>query len=182
MVPFLPPSLPPMVRLARMHSLHDKCAYRVQPQPLGRAGAVAGGRVFAPSPPDTPGTGEAGPGGAGFVRLLLEQRRQFILELMRLRRGGAPTFCALCARFGVSQKTGRKWRTRFEAQGAAGLVDKSRRPHGNARALPRGVVARFVALKRRYPDWGPQTLRALYAQAVPLYKEMKIFGGIVLHL
>ena len=97
----------------------------------------------------------------------VEQRRQFILELMRLKRGGAPTFCALCARFGVSEKTGRKWRTRFEAQGAAGLLDASRRPHGNARALSRDVVARLVALKRRYPDWGPQTLRALYARRYP---------------
>jgi putative transposase len=97
----------------------------------------------------------------------VEQRRQFILELMRVGRGGAPSFCALCARFGISEKTGRKWRARFAAQGAAGLEDASRRPHGNARSLPKQLVARLVALKRRYPDWGPQTLRALYARKHP---------------
>src|SRR6476620_11856600 len=88
----------------------------------------------------------------------VEQRRQFILEWMRVGKGGARTFGALCARFGVSEKTGRKWRARFSRQGAAGLEDASRRPHGNARSLPRTVVTRLVALKRRYPHWGPKTL------------------------
>src|SRR5215218_4440970 len=97
----------------------------------------------------------------------VEQRRQFILELMRLGKGGAGSFSGLCARFGISEKTGRKWRARFAAHGAAGLEDKSRRPHGNARGLSRALVARFIALKRRYPDWGPKTLRALYARRHP---------------
>jgi transposase InsO family protein len=97
----------------------------------------------------------------------VEQRRQFILEVVRLKRGRTRTFAGLCAHFGISEKTGRKWRARFALQGAAGLADVSRRPHGNSRSVPGVLVARFVALKRRYPHWGPKTLREVYARRHP---------------
>ena len=40
----------------------------------------------------------------------------------------------LCGRFGISPRTGYKWLRRYQAQGAEGLVDQSRRPaHSPAR-------------------------------------------------
>ena len=36
---------------------------------------------------------------------------------------------AVCRRFGISRPTLRKWLRRYEAEGEAGLRDRSRRPH-----------------------------------------------------
>jgi transposase InsO family protein len=51
--------------------------------------------------------------------------------------------------FGISERTVRKWRARFEHEGAAGLVDRSCRPHHSPRATPAAVVARIEALRRQ---------------------------------
>lgn len=41
----------------------------------------------------------------------------------------------LCARYGVSRRVGYKWQARYQDDGAAGLVDQSRRPRGSPRGL-----------------------------------------------
>ena len=61
----------------------------------------------------------------------------------------------LCRRHGISPKTGYKWLARYQADGAAGLADRSRRPaHSPQRTAP-PMERRIVALHRRYPYWGP---------------------------
>jgi len=50
---------------------------------------------------------------------------------------------------GVSERTVRKWVKRYEAEGAAGLVDRSSRPHRSPRRLERGIVRRIERLRRR---------------------------------
>jgi putative transposase len=97
----------------------------------------------------------------------VEVRRQFILESMRPGRGGAQTFAALCAAYGISQKTGYKWRGRYLEKGAAGLKDASRRPHGNARSLSALEVRRVLGLKRTYVHWAGRKLRVLYRERWP---------------
>jgi len=42
----------------------------------------------------------------------------------------------LCRRHGISPKTGYKWLARYQADGAAGLADRSRRPV-HTRSAPR---------------------------------------------
>jgi transposase InsO family protein len=67
----------------------------------------------------------------------------------------------LCRRHGISPKTGYKWLARYQADGAAGLADRSRRPvHSPQRTAP-PMECRIVALHRRYPYWGPRKLRVL---------------------
>lgn len=49
---------------------------------------------------------------------------------------------------GVSERTVRKWVARYQSEGAAGLQDRSCRPHRLPRATPTVVVAHVVALRR----------------------------------
>jgi transposase InsO family protein len=50
---------------------------------------------------------------------------------------------------GISRATGYKWLRRFRDEGAAGLVDRSSRPHRSPRRTPDDVEQRIVALRRR---------------------------------
>ena len=63
------------------------------------------------------------------------------------------TIEATAARFQVDAKTVRKWRDRFVAEGAAGLMDRSSRPHRSPNRTPRELRRRVIRLrlKRR---WG----------------------------
>lgn len=82
---------------------------------------------------------------------------------MLARRG---SFAALCRQFGVHPSTAYKWWARFQAEGRAGLCERSRRPHRSPRQLAPEWVRRLRALRRAHPHWGPRKLaarlRALY--------------------
>lgn len=73
-----------------------------------------------------------------------------------------PNFRELCREYGISAKTGYKWRERFVQHGLAGLNDLSRRPHGHAAELGEAVVCEMVRLKQAHPHWGPRKIQALY--------------------
>ena len=49
---------------------------------------------------------------------------------------------------GVCERTVRKWVARFKAEGAAGLLDRSSRPHRFFRPTPPEIVAKVEALRR----------------------------------
>ncbi|MBU0716792.1 MAG: helix-turn-helix domain-containing protein [Planctomycetes bacterium] len=57
-------------------------------------------------------------------------------------------------RFGASRRTVRKWRDRFEAEGMAGLKDRSRAPKRIGHKSPKEVEDRVLSLRDRYPGWG----------------------------
>jgi transposase InsO family protein len=61
---------------------------------------------------------------------------------------------------GVSRQCAHRWVARFDAEGDAGLVDRSSRPHSSPTRTPTEVEARIVALRvehRRGQDWlGPE--------------------------
>jgi transposase-like protein len=54
-------------------------------------------------------------------------RHSRMLMVQRLASGGTPA--AVAQALGVTARTVRKWRDRFAAAGAAGLADRSSRPH-----------------------------------------------------
>ncbi len=74
--------------------------------------------------------------------------------------GGAVNMSELCRLFGISRKTGYKLLGRYEAEGASGLVDRSRAPRGNSRAVEEALIASIIALRRDHPTWGPRKLKA----------------------
>ena len=84
----------------------------------------------------------------------MDQRIEFALKAMN-----CPDFQALCRDFGISRKTGYKWRERFVAQGLAGLSERSTRPQSSPAGLPEAVVCEMVKLKQAYPFWGPRKIR-----------------------
>src|SRR5665213_2664548 len=64
----------------------------------------------------------------------------------------------VCAAFGVSRQTGYLWLKRYQSDGVAGLFERSRAPLQHGRAHPWEVKTAALALKERYPYWGPKKL------------------------
>jgi transposase len=55
----------------------------------------------------------------------------------------------VAAAFGVDPKTVGKWVNRFRTEGAAGLTDRSSRPHRLRAPTPTGVQEQIIALRRQ---------------------------------
>jgi transposase len=89
--------------------------------------------------------------------LKMNQRVEFAMRAV-----GCENFAGLCEEYGISRKTGYKWRERFVAHGLEGMEEESRRPHGHGEALDEAVVCRIVRLKQAHPHWGPRKIRELY--------------------
>jgi len=70
-------------------------------------------------------------------------------EIMVRRVIAGQTPKAVAAAFGVCVKTVSKWVKRFHSEGAAGLVDRSSRPHRCYRPTPEAVTGRIAELRRR---------------------------------
>ncbi len=60
----------------------------------------------------------------------------------------------LCESFGISRKTGHKWKARYEAHGMVGLKDRSRAPKTVTSRTEEAVERLIVAEKRLHPTWG----------------------------
>ena len=87
----------------------------------------------------------------------MEQRTEFALKAMQTLN-----FRALCQQYGISTKTGYKWRERFWRKGLAGMEEESRRPKSHSKQLPEEEVCEIVRLKLAHLAWGPRKIRELY--------------------
>jgi putative transposase len=87
----------------------------------------------------------------------MNQRKEFVLRAMETRN-----FRELCEEYGISAKTGYKWRERFLQHGLAGMNELSRRPQSHARELKEAVVCEIVRLRQAHPSWGARKLRKVY--------------------
>src|SRR5258708_37949953 len=87
----------------------------------------------------------------------MEQRTEFALRAMQTL-----DFRALCQQYGISTKTGYKWRERFWRKGLAGMEEESRRPKSHSKQLPEEEVCEIVRLKLAHLAWGPRKIRELY--------------------
>jgi len=77
-------------------------------------------------------------------------------------------------------KKGYSWLTRFEEGGLEALVDRSRRPRSNSRAVPAAVVELIVELRKRRPRCGPRKLVAVLELDYPLLPFADHLGGRLL--
>jgi transposase InsO family protein len=65
----------------------------------------------------------------------------------------------LCVQLGISRQTFYKYRRRFQAEGPAGLVERSRRPHGSPAMIAAELEDEIVRLRKSLPlDSGAQTI------------------------
>src|SRR6266404_2232582 len=87
----------------------------------------------------------------------MEQRIEFAVKALE-----SLNFRALCQEYGISTKTGYKWKERLLREGLKGMKEHSRRPRRHADELPEEVVCEIVRLKRVHMSWGPRKIRELY--------------------
>ena len=87
----------------------------------------------------------------------MDQRIEFAVRAMRTLN-----FRALCQEYGISAKTGYKWKERFVRKGLAGMEEQSRRPKSHAEQVPEEEVCEIVRLKLAHWSWGPRKIRELY--------------------
>lgn len=90
---------------------------------------------------------------------VMDQRVSFISAYL----SGSFTMTELCAEFSISRVTGYKWLGRYQAEGAAGLCDRSSAPHEHGRQTPDAICEAVISLRKQRPTWGPKKLVAYLA-------------------
>jgi putative transposase len=112
----------------------------------------------------------------------MNQRTEFVLKAVK-----TDNFRALCQEYGISPKTGYKWKERFLRDGLAGLVERPRRPKSSPEGLSETVVCEIVRLKQKHQYWGARKLRNIYGRvhsALPSessFKRVLERAGMVEH-
>jgi transposase InsO family protein len=81
------------------------------------------------------------------------------LRVLEHAKQGDRRVAQTCRHFGISRKTFYKWKSRFDALGAAGVSDRARRPHRSPRATAPAVVSKILYLRQRY-HFGPGRIAA----------------------
>jgi putative transposase len=89
----------------------------------------------------------------------MDQRTEFVLAALK-----STNFRALCQDYGISPKTGYKWKERFLRDGLGGLAEHSRRPKSSPEGLGEQVVCEIVRLKQKHKYWGARKLRDIYGR------------------
>jgi len=90
----------------------------------------------------------------------MDQKTEFVLKALK-----TDNFRLLCRDYGISAKTGYKWKERFMAKGLDGLEEESRKPQNSPEALTEAETCEIVRLKHRHPNWGPAKVRELYLRS-----------------
>ncbi len=90
------------------------------------------------------------------IRGLKDTRIEFVM----IAREADASMSLACREFGISRKTGYKWRHRYETSGLDGLINQSRRPRSSPLQLSGDAVVALVKLHDDHNDWGPKKLRA----------------------
>ena len=101
----------------------------------------------------------------------MNQRTEFVLRAIKTEN-----FRELCQEYGISPKTGYKWKERFLEQGLSGMAELSRKPKSSPRGLEEAVVCEIVRLKQKHQHWGPRKIRRVYErihEAVPSESSFK---------
>jgi putative transposase len=93
----------------------------------------------------------------------MDEKVRFIGAL----RAQEESMTELCERFGISRKTGYKLYRRYQAEGLAGIAERSRAPHVIPWAISEAQAEAIVEVRREHPSWGPKKLRAKLLERAP---------------
>lgn len=85
-------------------------------------------------------------------------RREFVMKVLQ----NSASLAALCREYGISRKTGYKWKQRALADGLSGVLERSRRPRRCPTRLEEETICALIALKVGHPSWGPKKLCEVY--------------------
>lgn len=94
---------------------------------------------------------------------LVQARVRFVKLLLKAQQPMAQ----VCRIFGISRKTGYKWKGRFGEQGGRGLRDRSRRPVGSPRRTPERWLKAIRRWRRRHRRWGAKKIRQRLRRQFP---------------
>lgn len=78
---------------------------------------------------------------------------------MMVRLGQGEKLTDLCREYGISRKTGEKFKKRFRELGPVGLTDQSRAPKIIPHKTPPELVEVLLAERRLHPSWGPRKIK-----------------------
>jgi len=84
---------------------------------------------------------------------IVKLRKQFIQEYLK---EDYPSFQDLCEAYGISRKTGYKWRNRFMSGGFNNLPDRSRAPLSTPHQTPDEICQLIINMKLAHKNWGPK--------------------------
>ena len=93
----------------------------------------------------------------------MKEKRSFIDAVLKQSK----PFRELCREYGISEKTGYKWRKRFLEQGYAGLEEESRAPQKHPNTIDGDTAAELIALRLAHPSWGGKKLLVLWQRSHP---------------
>ena len=93
----------------------------------------------------------------------MTEKEKFINEMLKAEK----PFKHLCNEFGISEKTGYKWKNRFYADGKAGLQEQSRATKTHSNALEEDAIIEIIKFKEAHPYWGAKKIRELYSRKYP---------------
>lgn len=93
----------------------------------------------------------------------MEIREEFVQRAL----SGRFAITALCNAYGISEKTGHKWLSRFKDEGRAGLADRSHIPHEAPHKISELFRRQILSLREKHPTWGPKKLRAVLKRQSP---------------
>ena len=91
------------------------------------------------------------------------EKEQFIAEMLKSEM----PFKHLCAKYGITEKTGYKWKKRFYEEGKNGLLEQTRAPQNHPNSLSEDTVISILKLREAHPYWGAKKIRELLARAYP---------------
>ena len=106
----------------------------------------------------------------------VDERMRFVIAAKEQEE----SFVAVCRQFGVSRRVGYKWLARYEEEGVAGLLDRSRAPQHHPQAIAPDIAERCVEVRRAHPTWGPLKVRAFLDRCWPAidWPAASTIGGL----
>jgi transposase InsO family protein len=94
----------------------------------------------------------------------MDERVQFVADYVR----DIYSFSELCARYGVSRKTGYKWVERYHREGVEGLGERSRRPLTQPAQLPYAMQQSIIEFRgSRRTELGPKKIQTRLRERYP---------------
>lgn len=96
-----------------------------------------------------------------------DQRARFLLDYKKRVLSAEVTMSGLCEEHGISRKTGYKLVARYQADGWAGLEDRSRAPHGGCHWIDPEMVGLVLDVRHQFPFWGSRKIVAYLRDVDP---------------
>lgn len=107
-------------------------------------------------------------------KTMINKRTEFALRSLQ----AGVNFTHLCTEYGISRRTGYKWKQRFLEDGAAAMVNQSSRPTNSPNQLSEVDVCRIARLHERHKHWGPKKIHKLYSDRYSPVPSLSTFKRV----